>query len=103
YVFVQEDIKTKIYTGDPANTSIGYDNAFFLKMYRKVDRATNADVEITRFLTEQAGFEHVPAFVGSMRWNFGEDFMTLGMLQVMIENHGNGHNFMLERINNFTE
>ena len=103
YAFVQEDIKARIYPGDPANTSIGYDNAFFLKMYRKVDRTTNADVEITRFLTEKAGFPYAPTFVGSARWNFDNDFMTLGMLQLMIENHGDGHSFMLERINNYIE
>lgn len=103
YAGRQEDIKAKIYVGDPANTSIGYDNTFFLKMYRKVDMVTNADVEITRFLTEEADFEHVPAFIGAIEWNFNKQPIVLGMMQTMIENHGNGHTYMLERLNNYIE
>ncbi|MBC8034884.1 MAG: alpha-glucosidase C-terminal domain-containing protein, partial [Chitinophagaceae bacterium] len=103
YIDAHPDVKPRIYAGDPANTSIGYDNSFFLKIYRKVDKVVNADLEITRFLTDNANFEHVPAYMGSIEWNFEKEPMILGMLQTMIENHGNGHTFMLERINNYIE
>jgi len=56
----QEEIKPRMHDGDRNNTSITYDNSFFLKMYRKVDYTTNPDTEITRFLSEQVQFAHVP-------------------------------------------
>lgn len=103
YLNTHPEIKSKIHVGDPANTSIGFDNKFFLKIYRKVDMVTNADMEITRFLSEKAGFEHVPHFKGAIEWSMGKDPIVLGMMQEMIENHGNGHTYMLERLNNYVE
>jgi maltose alpha-D-glucosyltransferase/alpha-amylase len=45
-----------------------FDNKFFLKLYRKLEDGVNPDVEITRFLTEQANFPNVPAFVGAIEY-----------------------------------
>ena len=61
------------------------------------------DFEITRYLTQEAKFEFVPAYAGAIEWKFQNDTIALGMLQVLVENHGNGYNFMLTRINNFIE
>lgn len=104
YLDEQKELKARIYSGNPCNTSVGYNSRFFLKLYRKVDTALNADVEITRFLEEKADFKYVPAFLGAIEWNLDKGRkITLGMLQEMIENHGNGHSYMLERLNNFIE
>jgi maltose alpha-D-glucosyltransferase/alpha-amylase len=103
YVQEHEAIKSRMHASDQYNTSITYDNTLFLKMYRKVDRAINPDLEITRFLTEQARFTHVPAFMGSVEWKFDHDGIVLGIMQEMIENHGDGHSYVLERINNYIE
>jgi maltose alpha-D-glucosyltransferase/alpha-amylase len=94
------EVKSKILPVEDTNTSIGYDNSFFLKIYRKVDRAVNPDVEITRFLTEQARFAQVPPFLGKIEWKDQKDVIVLAMLQVMVEYHGNGRTYMFERLNN---
>ncbi len=103
FVAGQQEIKPRIHATELANTAITYNNCYFLKLYRKVDRAVNPDMEITRYLTEQAGFTYVPAFLGAVEWQFSKDTMVLGMLQVMVENHGDFHSFMLQRLNNFIE
>lgn len=103
YLEGQKDMKASIYLGDPCNTSIGYNSRFFLKMYRKVDTVLNADVEVTRFLENKTDFTHLPAFLGAIEWRSDKGTITLGMLQEMIENHGNGHMYMMERLNNFIE
>ena len=95
-------IKSKINTED-GFTSIAYDNGYILKMYRKVDPTTNPDVEITKYLTEEAKFNHIPQFSGAIEWKFMNDVISLGMLQVLVENHGDGYHFMLTRINNYIE
>ncbi|TKK71590.1 maltose alpha-D-glucosyltransferase [Ilyomonas limi] len=103
FVASQPEIRPRVHPTEVINTAITYNNSFFLKLYRKVDRTENPDVELTRHLTEEAHFPYVPAFVGAIEWQLGRDTMTLGMMQVMIENHGDYHSFMLERLNNFIE
>ncbi|MGI8637034.1 MAG: maltokinase N-terminal cap-like domain-containing protein, partial [Segetibacter sp.] len=97
-----DESKSKIYTED-GFTAITYDNGFQLKMYRKIDPTTNPDLEITRYLSEKARFEYVPKFAGSIEWKFEDDTIALGMLQVLIENHGDAYSFMLTRVNNYIE
>ncbi|HEY8733785.1 MAG TPA: alpha-glucosidase C-terminal domain-containing protein, partial [Puia sp.] len=98
-----EEIRPKLSAYGHDNTSITYDNRFFLKMYRKVDVAINPDLEITRFLTNEAKFKYMPAFIGAIEWKTDQDAIVLGILQEMIENHGDGYSYVLERMNNYIE
>jgi maltose alpha-D-glucosyltransferase / alpha-amylase len=93
----------KMHSGDENNTSITYNNTFFLKMYRKVDIATNPDVELSYYLSEDAHFKYIPAFLGTIELHPGKDAIALGMIQTLIENHGDGESYMRERIANYIE
>ncbi len=97
------EIKPRIHPTEYTHTAITYNNNYYLKIYRRVDSAINPDVELTRYLTGPANFPYAPAYLGSIDWQFGKDSMTLAMMQLMIENHGDFHSFMLERLNNFIE
>jgi maltose alpha-D-glucosyltransferase/alpha-amylase len=88
---------------DENNTSITYDNKFFLKMFRKVDFSTNPDVEISEYLAEQNKFPYLPSFLGTVKMPSNKGAVVLGMMQDMIENHGDGRTYMLDRVNNFIE
>ena len=55
-----------VVSGEQSNSSILFDNKFFLKLYRKIEDGLNPDVEINRFLTERTNFPNVPAFVGAI-------------------------------------
>ncbi|HEV7348553.1 maltose alpha-D-glucosyltransferase [Telluribacter sp.] len=98
----QEEIKSRLQASEQ-NTYITYDNDFSLKMYRRVDRAINPDMEITRFLSEQAHFDYMPSFIGAIEWKVEGDSIVLGMMQKSVESHGEGWNYMLERLNNYYE
>ena len=98
-----ESIKPKVLSGEQSNTSIIYGNKFFLKLFRKVDRAINPDLEITRFLTENTSFRNIPAFMGSIEWKFEKDSLVLGMMQEMVESSGDAWVNMLDRLNSFNE
>jgi maltose alpha-D-glucosyltransferase/alpha-amylase len=103
YLHHSPEIKSKIHKSTEANTSINYDNRFLLKMYRKVDQGLHPDLEITRFLSEQVKFEHVPAYTGSVAWENERGSILLGLMQVMVENHGDGYSYFLERLHNYKE
>ena len=101
YFSEHSEIRSRVLPVDDNNTSIGYDNCFFLKMYRHVDLGINPDVEITRFLTGMVKFSQVPALLGTIEWKFSKDSIVLGMMQTLVEYHGNGRTYMLERMDNF--
>jgi maltose alpha-D-glucosyltransferase/alpha-amylase len=93
----------RMHSGDENNTSITYNNTFFLKMYRKVDTSVNPDVELSSYLSESTNFNHVPRFLGTIELNPGKEPVALGIIQELIENHGDGESYMRERIANYLE
>jgi len=98
-----ENVKPRVLSGEQSNTSVIYGNRFFLKLFRKVDRAINPDLEIIRFLTEHTSFTNIPAFMGSVEWKFDKDSLVMGMMQEMIESSGDAWVNMLDRLNDFNE
>jgi maltose alpha-D-glucosyltransferase / alpha-amylase len=102
-----QEVPSKIHASEQTNTAISYGSSFFLQVYRKIDRGINPDMEITRHLTEATNFPYTPPFVGAIEWvssrDPSRDFVVLGMMQSLIENHGDGYSFMHERINNYIE
>ncbi len=103
YLHEQDSLKPKVLSGEQSNTSIVYGSRFFLKIFRKVDRAINPDLEITRFLTENTAFRNIPALMGSIEWKFDRDSLVIGMMQEMIESSGDAWVNMLDRLNDFNE
>ena len=80
-------VPSQILRAEQSNTSALYDGAWFFKLYRRVEEGRNLDVEVTRFLTERAGFPHVPAFAGQLTWHPGTGApRALGLLQAAVPN-----------------
>ncbi|HYC86313.1 MAG TPA: putative maltokinase, partial [Chryseosolibacter sp.] len=103
YLAHHEKIKPRLLSGEQSNTSVFYDNAFFMKLYRKVDAAINPDVEISHFLSSCANFTHIPAFVGTMEWKTDHGSMVLAMMQEMIENNTDAWTYVLDRLDTYYE
>lgn len=93
------NINSRLLGVDQSNTSIVYEERFFLKIYRRLFRDPNPDSEITYFLTERAGFKHSPRFAGSITWKRkGSYDVSVGLMQERIENRGDAWPFMLQHI-----
>ena len=103
YIQEKEEVVPRLHTSDLYNTAITYNGSFFLKMYRRVDATTNPDLEITRFLTKEMKFKYIPAFIGDIEWKNKKGVFVLGLMQEMIENHGDGYGYFQERIHNYIE
>ncbi|MCZ0961077.1 putative maltokinase [Paracoccus benzoatiresistens] len=59
--------------GDPrqlgaeqSNLSIAFGDKIILKLYRRIREGEQPDVEVAKFLTEVAGYEHTPRFLGQV-------------------------------------
>uniref|UniRef100_UPI003B3A7321 alpha-amylase family glycosyl hydrolase n=1 Tax=Spirosoma sp. TaxID=1899569 RepID=UPI003B3A7321 len=103
YVREHNVIKSKLISSEQDYATVAYDHCYQLKMYRKVDLSVNPDTEITQFLSETAGFTNVLPFAGAVEMITGGEPVTLGVMQEMIAQHGDGKHYVLERINNFIE
>jgi len=103
YGELHDEIKSRAQYDERYHSAVTYDNNFYLTIYRKVDFTVNPDAEITKLLSEKVKFEYIPAFLGAIEWVTDKGVMTLGMMQTMVENHGNGYSYMLERLYNYIE
>jgi trehalose synthase-fused probable maltokinase len=60
------DTTSQVLAVEQSNTSIIYGDRLFLKLYRKLESGMNPDAEITRYLSEEKQFPHVPPFGGAI-------------------------------------
>jgi maltose alpha-D-glucosyltransferase/alpha-amylase len=61
-------LPSNVLAAEQSNSSMLFADKFFLKLYRKLEDGVNPDVEVTRFLTERAKFDYVPAFSGMVEY-----------------------------------
>ncbi|MBA3387285.1 MAG: maltose alpha-D-glucosyltransferase [Chthoniobacterales bacterium] len=89
---------------EQSNSSMIFDNKFFLKLYRKLEDGVNPDVEVTRFLSEKAGFAHVPAFAGSIEYRTGKsEAAVICAMQSAISSEGDAWTMTLDSVSRFYE
>ncbi len=90
---------------EQSNTSIIYADRFILKLFRRQEPGINPDCEIEQFLTEKAGFDRIPPFAGSIEYTpaDGGPPMTLGMLEGLVTNEGDGWKWTLEELERYYE
>lgn len=97
-------ITSKILKADQSNTAIIYDDQYFFKFYRKVEKEINPDLEIIRFLTEKTNFRHSPRFAGSIQYRDGDDnTIVFGLLQQKVENQGDAWTMTMDSIASYYE
>jgi maltose alpha-D-glucosyltransferase/alpha-amylase len=84
---INAPISSKALTLSSSNSAMVFGEKYFLKLYRKLFKETNPEVEMIEFLTEHSDFAFIPAFAGSITWQQeSESEITLGMMQRMVDN-----------------
>ena len=79
---------------DQSNTSIIFGEEMIMKVFRRVERGINPDVEIGRFLTTR-GFTRVPTLVADAEYKSADGSSSILMLQQFVPNQGNAWHAML--------
>ena len=98
------DLPSQVLRAEQSNTSILFESHLFLKLYRKLDEGLNPDAEITRFLTERAGFKSIPPFAGVLEYHRpGSEAMIIGQLQGFVPNQGDGWTYTLDAVRQYFE
>lgn len=92
-------ISSKLLNVEQSNTSIVYQDKFFLKLYRRLFRDVNPDIEMAQFLSERTAFKNIPPFAASLSWKRAGIYeVSLGMMQEKVENQGDAWTWMLEEL-----
>jgi maltose alpha-D-glucosyltransferase / alpha-amylase len=95
---------SQVMGGQQSNSSMVFDNKFFLKLYRKLEDGVNPDVEITRFLTDRANFPNVPAFGGALEYRRGKSEPTVVcLLQSAVANESDAWSLTLDSVGRYYE
>ncbi|UJH92921.1 putative maltokinase [Antarcticibacterium sp. 1MA-6-2] len=98
------EIHSRVLNAEQSNTSLIYDNKYFLKLYRKLDSTINPDLEITRYLSEKTDYKNSPQFVGAIEFNPGPNkIIVLGMMQDLIPNQGDAWDYTKDSLERYFE
>ena len=88
-------------SAEQSNTSIRIGDAAILKVIRKLGSGVHPELEVSRFLTETAGFSATPPLLGWAELDgaaSGLGAVTLSLLQAFVPNEGDGWSWVLERL-----
>ncbi len=106
-VFAKPDIKeidSKILKADQSNTAIIYNDKYFFKFYRKIEKEINPDLEIVRFLTEHTTFQNCPKYAGSVEYKDNEGrTIVFGLLQEKVDNQGESWGMSVDSVGRYYE
>ncbi len=87
-------------SAEQSNTSIRIGDGAILKVIRKLEEGIHPELEVGRFLTDEAGFAAAPALLGwaELRRIEGGSAVTLSVLQGFVPNEGDGWSWVLEQL-----
>ena len=100
------DLHSRALGVEQSNTSVVYNNEFFLKMYRKVEEGENPDIEVTRFLSEKAQFANVPPYAGRIEFRPAGERQppqVLAMLQTWVASEGDAWTLTVDAATRYLE
>ena len=89
---------------EQTNSSVILGERLILKVYRRLQKGTNPDLELRRYLTETVRFENTPPLLGAFEYKGPDgELTTLGLLQGFVENQGDGWSYILDYLGRYLE
>jgi len=91
-------------TSESSNSSVVFDDRYWLKIHRRLFDGPSVDFEVGRFLTEKAGFPRAPKTLGTLEFRRAKrEPMTVGTLRELIPNQGQAWEMILEVVGRYFE
>jgi maltose alpha-D-glucosyltransferase/alpha-amylase len=87
---IQEPERVRAVETEQSNSTALVDTDYVVKVYRKLETGINPEIEMSRFLTEDAEFTNTPALLGSCELIEGEQHSAIGVVHAFVQNQGDG-------------
>ena len=98
------DLSSYVLKAEQSNTSIIYEDIYFLKFLRKLDEGINPEREMVRYLSDQKRFDNIPAFAGFIEYRpLKFEPVDICLLELYVVNQGDFWTYSLERVKTFFE
>jgi maltose alpha-D-glucosyltransferase/alpha-amylase len=99
-----DDLEPSVIGTEQSNSSVVYGEKYIMKLFRRLDRGVNPDLEIGQFLTRK-GFTATPRVAGSIEYLRGRrgDAFTLSILQEYIPNQCDAWTYTQGELTRFYE
>jgi maltose alpha-D-glucosyltransferase / alpha-amylase len=88
---------------EQSNSTVIADSAFVLKLYRRLERGINAEIEVGRFLTETAGYQNAPALLGSIELVEDGAAVPIAVVHRFVENQGDAWSLTAAYLDRFLD
>jgi maltose alpha-D-glucosyltransferase / alpha-amylase len=99
-----KQVESKILKSDQSNTAIIYNDQYFFKFYRKLEKEINPDLEIVRFLSEHTTFQNSPRYAGSVEYRDSDGrTIVFGLLQEKVDNQGEAWGMSVDSVGRYYE
>ena len=87
---------------DQNNTLVVYDDRYFFKCYRKIEKEPNPEYEIVKFLSEHTSFKNTPKFTGSIEYRaVDSEPVIFGLLEEKVEHQGDAWEMTLDALGRY--
>jgi trehalose synthase-fused probable maltokinase len=83
-------------SAEQSNSALVFDRQAFLKLFRRIEAGIHPDVEVTRFLTQNAGFAHVPTLFGTITYRDNAGEAICGMMQEYLAGSSDAWSYVLD-------
>ena len=91
--------------GEQSNSSLRFDERLMLKVFRRISEGVNPELEIGRYLTDEAGFPHVAPLAGALEFQRpprGEP-VTVAVVQGFVPNEGDAWRYTVDQVEHYLE
>jgi trehalose synthase-fused probable maltokinase len=88
---------------EQSNSSVIVDGLAILKLFRKLEPGIHPDVEVTRFLTIDRQFVHVPVLLGTIAFEDARGSTIAGMLQELVPGATDAWSYALQTLRAFLD
>jgi maltose alpha-D-glucosyltransferase/alpha-amylase len=85
--------------GEQSNTSVTFGDRLVLKLFRRIGKGVNPELEVGRFLTDRTAFRHAAPTAGAIELTGdGHTGSTMAILQGYVQNEGDAWRYALDAI-----
>jgi len=95
-------LTSRVLNVEQSNSSIVYNEKYFLKMYRRLSHIVNPEVEINAFFSNCTDYNNVPLFGGFIELQESiKEPISIAMIQERVENKGDAWEWVLCEIGDY--